>query len=172
VQADFYKACEKLEGWKRLLEKSETLDPNSVMKEQAGEETEEQRNRPEFRIPAHISHLSADLARQMEAYRQRKASCWRVERVAANSTGFYSLYGRMWEFFCEQYSLKTASELLLDHVQKFITARLDAGRSPRTVNGRLKSLRSFLSFLKEDQVAIHPSLENIQRLKEAERLPR
>jgi site-specific recombinase XerD len=50
--------------------------------------------------------------------------------------------------------------------------RLDAGFSPSTVNNHLSSLRSFLSFLKEDDAVIHPSLENIQRLKETERLPR
>lgn len=101
-----------------------------------------------------------------------KASRWRAERVTANSAGFYSLHGRLWEFFCGECGLKTVSELELDHVQRLIKARLEAGRSARTVNVSLSCLRSFLAFLREDQVAIHPSLDNIQRLKEGERLPR
>jgi site-specific recombinase XerD len=36
----------------------------------------------------------------------------------------------------------------------------------------LSALRSFLAFLKEDELEIHASLEKIQRLKQAERLPR
>jgi site-specific recombinase XerD len=40
------------------------------------------------------------------------------------------------------------------------------------VNGSLSCLCSFLSFLREDHVPIHPSLDHIQRLKEAELLPR
>jgi site-specific recombinase XerC len=78
----------------------------------------------------------------------------------------------LWEFFGEQCGITDVSKLRLEHVLQFIKARLDAGRSPRTVNGSLSSLRSFLSFLKEDGVSIDPSLENIQRLKEEERLPR
>jgi site-specific recombinase XerD len=91
-----------------------------------------------------------------------------VERIAANSTGFYSLHGRLWEFFCGECGITEVSELQLDHVLQFIKARLDAGRSPRTVNGSLSSLRSFLGFLQEDGVSIDPSLDNIQRLKEDE----
>jgi site-specific recombinase XerD len=108
----------------------------------------------------------------LESYRQFKANRWRAERVAANSILFYSQMGILWEFFCETCGVKSVSDLNLEHVLKFIKARLDAGRSPKTVNGSLSSLRSILAFLKEDDVAIHPSLEHIQRLKESEQLPR
>jgi site-specific recombinase XerD len=113
-----------------------------------------------------------ELIHQLEAYRQIKANRWRDERVAANSILFYSQHGILWKFFQETCGVKSALELHLDHVLHFIKARLDAGRSASTVNGSLSSLRSFLNFLKEDDVPVHPSLENIQRLKETERLPR
>jgi site-specific recombinase XerD len=80
--------------------------------------------------------------------------------------------GILWEFFCETCGVIAVSELKLDHVLQFIQARLDAGRSPKTINGSLSSLRSFLAFLQEDDVPIDPSLEHIQRLKESEQLPR
>jgi site-specific recombinase XerD len=171
VQADFYKACEKLDGWKLLLENAEAFDTGIA----GGLETSvsvDENNQPQTAIPARISQLPPELAHQLEAYRLLKASRWRVERVAANSVGFYSLHGRMWEFFCEQCALKSASELRLEHVLQFIKARLQAGRSPRTVNGSLSCLRSFLGFLAEDLVAIHHSLDHIERLKEPGRLPR
>jgi hypothetical protein len=78
------------------------------------------------------------LSEQLEAYRQWKASRWRAERVAANSTGFYSLHGTLWNYFCQACHVNSASELHLDHILQFIKARLDAGRSARTVNGRGK----------------------------------
>ena len=53
-----------------------------------------------------------------------------------------------------------------------VLVEFHAGRSARTINGSLSSLRAFLSFLKEDQVSIHPCLDNIERLKESDRLPR
>jgi site-specific recombinase XerD len=63
-------------------------------------------------------------------------------------------------------------DLRLEHVMKFMQARLEAGCCASTVNGSLSCLRSFLAFLREDGVFVHPSLENIQRLKQPERLPR
>jgi integrase/recombinase XerC len=170
VQADFYKACEKLEGWKRLPEAARTTDVEISIQQMEAEQND-QRTTP-IAVPARMAHLQAELARQLEAYRQLKASRWRVERVSANSISFYSQHGRMWEFLGDHCHVKTASELQLDHVQQFIKSRLEAGRSARTVNTSLSCLRSFLSFLKENQVEIHPSLDNIQRLKEDERLPR
>jgi hypothetical protein len=46
-----------------------------------------------------MSQLPVELVRQLEAYRLLKAHRWRVERVPANSVGFYSLHSRLWEFF-------------------------------------------------------------------------
>jgi site-specific recombinase XerD len=174
VQADFYKACEKLEGWQMLLEpnEAEDLQLEEIGGTKVGLAENNDRKQPEIDIPVRISNLPTDLARQLQAYRQSKASRWRVERIAANSTGFYSLHGRMWEFFEETCGVKCVTDLQLEHVLQYVKARLEAGRSAGTVNAGLSSLRSFLDFLKEDQVPIHPSLDNIERLKEPERLPR
>ena len=155
-----------------MLESNDTSVPGIGSSEKNGQTTEEQTGPPGVRIPHRLSLLPGELTAQLEAYRLLKASRWRAERVAANSTGFYSLHGRLWEFFCGEYGLQTVSELQLEHVQQFIKARLEAGRSARTVNVSLSCLRSFLAFVQEDQVAIHPSLDKIQRLKEGERLPR
>jgi site-specific recombinase XerD len=176
VQADFYKACEKLEGWKLLFQNVEPLDSDKKENEDINKSSDECDqdgiDQVQITIPSPISLLPVELARQLEAYRQLKASRWRLERKAANSTTFYSLHGRMWRFFSEQCCLKSVSELELDHVLQYIKARLEDGRSARTINAALSSLRSFLSFLKEDAVSIHPSLNHLQRLQEAERLPR
>jgi integrase/recombinase XerD len=172
VQADFYTACEKLDGWKGLLERNAAPDPNIEFGEKQGQATEAQVEPPGIRMPHRFSLLPGELAGQLEAYRQFQASRWREERVAANSTGFYSLHGGLWEFFCGECGLQAVSELQLEHVQQFIKTRLEAGRSARTVNVSLSCLRSFLAFLQEDQLVIQPSLDNIQRLKEGERLPR
>ncbi len=172
VQADFYKACERLEGWK-LLQEAAWMKAEEVSRQKEAEDSGCGDPPPAtVPIPARISRLPLILARQLEAYCLHKASRWRAERIAANSTSFYSLHGNMWKYLCEECQVNSVAELQLDHILQFIKARLEAGRSTRTVNTSLSCLRSFLSFLKEDQVEVHPSLENIQRLKEEERLPR
>jgi site-specific recombinase XerD len=170
VQADFHKACEQLEGWKLLMETVQSCD---LGEEQNPDEEIDQETIPvEVVTPDRISRFPVELVRQLEAYRQLQINRWRTERVAANSILFFSKHGMMWEFFCNICGVQTVSELQLEHVLQFVKARLDSGRSARTVNGSLSSLRSFLSFLKDDGLYIHPSLDNVQRLKEAERLPR
>jgi site-specific recombinase XerD len=170
VRIDFYKACERLEGWKLLLESINTGEP--IEGQNAREDLALQTSPVRVPIPNRISQLPNELVQQLEAYRQLQVNRWRTERVLANSILFFSKHGILWEFFCYVCGVNTVSELRLEHVLQFVKARLDAGRSARTVNGSLSSLCSFLSFLKEDDIALHPSLNNIQRLKEAERLPR
>jgi site-specific recombinase XerD len=173
VQADFYKACEKLEGWTLLLESTQGMHPKSVRDLSELQEVDTQ-DTPAIStvIPESFCELPPELVLQLESYRQLRANRWRIERLAANSVLYYSQYGILWKFFCGQCGVGTASDLKLDHVLEFVRARLDTGRSARTINGSLSSLRSFLSFLKEDGISIDPSLENIQRLKESEHLPR
>ncbi len=170
VQVDFYKACEKLEGWTFLLKTVPLY--NSEVGTSAKKEDNPVPTNINIVIPDHILVLPDELVQQLETYRCLKVNRWRAERVTANSILFYSQHGILWKFFCDTCQVRTVAELRLEHVLKFVKARLDAGRSARTINGSLSSLRSFLSFLKEDHVSIHPSLENIERLKETERLPR
>ncbi len=177
VESDFYKACEKLEGWQLLLESVSPTDLGLSVAQEMHEKyaqhaDEEETASVNIPIPPIISRLPSELTQQLESYRQLKANRWRSERVTANSILFFSKFGILWSFFCEKCGVKSASDLILEHVLQFVKFRLDAGCSARTVNGSLSSLRSFLSFLKEDDVYVHPSLENIQRIKESERLPR
>ena len=171
VQADFYRACEKLDGWKLLMEIVQNHSHENEA-DASREEMYEEMNPIDMTIPERISRLPADLVEQLETFRRRKANHWRTERVTANSILFYSQHGIMWGYFLERCGVKAVPELHLDHVLQFIKTRLDHGRSARTINGSLSSLRSFLFFLKEDNIQIHPSLEHIQRLKETEHLPR
>ena len=126
----------------------------------------------DFEIPASAHYLNDQLVRQLEAFRQLKTNRWRVERVLPNSLNYFHMQIAIWRFFKEIFSVNRAIDLRLEHVVQYVGYRLDAGRSPRTVNGNLSALRSFLIFLREDGSDIHPSLENIKRLKETESLPR
>lgn len=176
VQADFYKASEKLDGWTLLLESvqnsdAELFSPRNDALLRTGDNSDPE-TRLDVVIPARIAQLPKALIGQLDAYRQLKANRWRPERVIANSILYYSQQSILWSFFCGECGVTTAAELHLEHVKRFVKFRLDAGRSARTVNGSLSSLRSFLSFLREDDVPVHPSLDNIQRLKERESLPR
>ena len=177
VQADFYQASEKLEGWRLLLESVQSditeadFQARIIDSDEPGGMREEP-DPPEIRPPEPILRLPNELVRQLEAYRQWKVNRWRSERVIANSISYYSQQGILWAFFCESCSVKGVSDLRLEHVLQFVKTRLEARRSPKTVNSSLSALRSFLSFLKEDGIDVHPSLDKIQRLKQEEVLPR
>lgn len=175
VQADFYRATEKLEGWKLLFDVAgaERVDIDYHPLVEAGR-NHDPADKPcvAFTIPDHVSQLPSNLIQQLEAFRQLKVSRWRNERVVANSILYYSQHGILWRYFVETCCVTTVPDLHLEHVMQFVKSRLDSGCSASTVNGSLSCLRSFLSFLKEDDVLVHPSLENIQRLTVPERLPR
>jgi site-specific recombinase XerD len=178
VEADFYAVSDKLDGWKLLRQATEIDEPslelNTIAKDRikATAISDEPEEPAAFPIPTRAASLSNDLVRQLEAYRQIKANRWRPTRVKANSFHFYSQHTLMWNFFAGRCTVKTVQDLCLEHVMQYIKERLDAGYSASTVNNHLSALRSFLAFLREDELEIHPSLENIQRLKQPERLPR
>ena len=179
VEADFYAASEKLDGWMLLRQATEADE----LEAEANTSTElvpngekisnnEDKEFIDFGIPKRVSSLPGNLLDQLQAYWQLQANRWRPERVRANSIHFYSQHTIMWAFFSTDCAVKVVQDLRLEHVMRYIKNRLDAGYSASTVNSHLSSLRPFLSFLREDGLEIHPSLENIQRLKQAERLPR
>ncbi len=176
MEADFYAASEKIEGWKVLLgeeqvEGSEGEAKIMSMLEENNRTDDVNRSDP-FDIPPAASVLPPKLVQQLEAYRQLIVNRWRPERVAANSTHYFSRQVSMWSFFANVSDVHSVSELRLDHVTQFIQQRIGEGRSASTVNGSLSMLRCFLLFLREDGVEVHPSLEHIKRLKGVDRLPR
>ena len=175
VQVDFYAASERIEGWKLLMETAQAKGPTEETDHELEIEQESEVldvKSIHFEIPESASCLDHELVRQLEAYRQLKSNRWRAERVVPNSKNYFNMQIAMWKFFLETCSAHTATELRLEHVLQYIQYRLDAKRSPKTINGNLSALRSFLSFLKEDGIEVDPSLEKIKRLKEVESLPR
>lgn len=176
VQTDFYAACEKIEGWKLLLGVEQVGGPegeDGLMSFFTGESsTEDEIQFEMFDVQRFASKLPPMLAQQLESYRQLIIHRWRLERVVANSIHFYSRHVLMWNFFSVSCGVQSVSDLRLEHVTRFIQDRIGERRSASTVNGSLSLLRCFLRFLKEDDIEIHPSLENIKRLKEVDRLPR
>lgn len=173
VEADFYLACEKIDGWKLLANVTQAESFGGELKMEMSDLNEDEQESIHFDIPASASSLPVKLVHQLEAYRQLKVIRWRMERVISNSHNFYSHHVALWKFFCESCKVKTVADLRINHVRQYIQYRLEAGRSAKGINGNLSALRSFLWFLREDDDAqIDPSLDNITRLKEMEALPR
>lgn len=176
VQADFYAASEKIDGWRLLLGEEQVAGlqgEDGLMSVFANEgSTEDELQSETFDVQHFASKLPPRLAGQLEAYRLLIGKRWRPERVTANSIHYYSRQARMWRFFADVCHVHSVSDLRLEHVTRFIQHRIGEGRSASTVNGSLSLLRCFLLFLKEDDIEIHPSLENIKRLKDVDRLPR
>jgi len=179
VQADFYKASERIEGWTLFLKAAQVKGPVDEAVQRSlnlfqfnKAPTSEKDILIKVPMPARFADLPSILVSHLESYRDWKANRWRNERTLVNSLLYYSQQGTMWEFFVHTCGVCSVSDLHIEHVLQFVKTRLDLGRSAKTVNGSLSALRSFLFFLKEDGECIHPSLEHIQRLKEDECLPR
>jgi site-specific recombinase XerD len=171
VEADFYKSSEKLNGWKLLMQAMQVMSLEYDMTTGDGSAPEEQKS-IQYKIPARISRLGSELTSQLEAYRRTQVNRWRTERVEENSSNFYSMHTTLWNFFDKQCGITSVTELRSEHVLKYVQHRLEKGYCAKGINIHLSGLRSFLSFLKGDEVSIDPSLENIRRLKETALLPR
>lgn len=172
VQADFYEACNKLEGWSLLRQAGQPEEENDEADRNLEDNEIEEITPIQFEIPKCATFLPPKLLGQLEALRHLKVIRWRSERVLANSRHYYNRHALMWKFFIEQRDVKNVACLRLEHVLDYVKSRLEAGSSTSTVNNDLSALRSFLSFLRDDEVEVHPSLEAIKRLKQTERLPR
>lgn len=177
VEADFYAACKKIEGWHMLLGAEQVkvwgeAGINSLIAASTAAATADPGS-ISFDLPeAYASRIPAQMLPHLEAYRQLKANRWRPERVVENSLHFYSKHAQMWDFFTQNCNVHGVEELRFEHVAQFIQDGVKRGRSPSTVNGSLSLLRCFLMYVKEDSLVIDPSLENIKRLKGVEHLPR
>lgn len=173
VQADFQLACSHLEGWARLWDGREVNGPeNEALFDNPEHLTAADRSNFVFPIPKFALFLPNQLLQQLEAYRKLKSIRWRADRIIANSIHFYSKHTLMWGFFMEKWNVSGVGDLLHNHVLDFIHYRAGCGASASTINNDLSALRMFLLFLKDDGFFVHPSLDAIARLKQAERLPR
>jgi site-specific recombinase XerD len=174
VENDFYQASDKLEGWKLLMQAGQEMPwecGTETSTDEDGRQPEDQKN-AQYPPPARFNRLCPVLARQLEAYRQTLVNRWRAERVQKNSYNFQVMHAVLWDFFDTECKVKSATDLRSEHVLKYIEHRLEKGYSAKGINTHLSGLRSFLYFLKGEEVSIDPSLENVRRLKETALLPR
>lgn len=173
VQEDFQLACNHLEGWTRLWDGEEGKGPNDEAWYCSDDRLNQSKNSTvSFDVPEFALFLPNQLLQQLESYRKLKSIRWRTERVFANSMHFYSRHALMWKYFMERWNVNEVVDLRHKHVLDFINYRAEGGSSVSTINNDLSVLRAFLSFLKDDGFVVHPSLDAISRLKQAERLPR
>ena len=77
VEADFYVACEKIEGWKLLVQSSQEEGFEGVTKIEMDNYCEDEQAIIHFDVPARASTLPVELVLQLEAYRQLKVNRWR-----------------------------------------------------------------------------------------------
>ena len=67
VQADFYQACEKLDGWRLLWEATQMTDTLLQEQMQAGQENIDEVLQVPIAVPGRLSQFPAELARQLES---------------------------------------------------------------------------------------------------------
>lgn len=173
VQEDFQLACNRLDGWSRLWDGKEVKSPILETWQARGDTFKTGvLSETRFVIPDLALFFPKQLLLQLESFRKLKSIRWRTDRVIPNSMHFYSRHALMWRYFMEKWNVNKVSDLRHKHVLDFIHNRTISGSSASTINNDLSTLRTFLMFLKDDGFFVHPSLDAISRLKQAERLPR
>lgn len=174
VQEDFYQASYRLKGWARIDAKAGGIPAPYDLWEAIPETSlnEEDRTRTQIVVPPAASLLPKGLLRQLITYCQLKSIRWRNERVSINARNFLGKFIFIWKYLIEHWDIHKVSELRRDHILSYIKFRMEYEISVSTINGDLSALRAFLTYLKDDGVYVHPSLDSIRRLKQTERLPR
>jgi site-specific recombinase XerD len=125
-----------------------------------------------FDVPAHTQGLPDWLVNELGRYLHTLQRNWRTARLDLRTRGFWSKHGQLWRFLCQERGVQQLADLKRQFVLDYLDARMNAGRSARTLNGDLRYLHSFLLFLQEEGYTVPNSLLRIPGLKVSDPLPR
>lgn len=125
-----------------------------------------------FEIAAHTQGLPVWLVTELERYQRIQQRNWRPARLDQNIHSFWSKYGQIWRFLCQERGVQQLADLKRQHILDFMDTSLDAGYSATSVNSQVRLLHSFLLFLQEEAYPIPQALLRIPSLKQPDPLPK
>ncbi len=125
-----------------------------------------------FDVAVHTRGLPPWLVSELERFQRIQQKNWRTARIDLNLRGFWSKYGLIWRFLCQEKGVKRLADLKRQHILDYVDHSLEAGYSIASVNGQIHLLRSFLLFLQEEGYSVAQSLLRIPSLKQPDSLPR
>jgi site-specific recombinase XerD len=125
-----------------------------------------------FDVAANTQGLPPWLVSELDRYQRILQKNWRTARIDLNLRSFWSKYGRIWRFFCQEHGVQRLADLKRAHILDYVDKSLAAGYSIASVNAQIHLLRSFLLFLQEEGYSVPQSLLRIPSLKPPDSLPK
>jgi integrase/recombinase XerC len=125
-----------------------------------------------FDVSAHTQGLPPWLVSELERYQRIQQKNWRTARLDLNMRGFWSKYGLLWRFLCQERGVRRLADLKRQHILDYVDHSLAVGYSIASVNAQLRRLHSFLSFLQEEGYPVPQALLRIPSLKQPDSLPK
>jgi integrase/recombinase XerD len=125
-----------------------------------------------FDVAAHTQGLPLWVVTELERYQRIQQRNWRAARIDLNLRGFWSKYGQIWRFLCQERGVRQLADLKRPHILDYIDWRLQAKCSISTVNNEARMLHTFLLFLQEEGYPVPQALLRIPSLKQPDSLPK
>ncbi len=116
--------------------------------------------------------LPAWLVKHLEGYLNVQRRNWRPARVKANAQRFWSSHLRVWRFLCERGRVCQFRDVKRQHFMDYVNHRLDAGYAVSGINNDIRTFRSFLRYLQDQDIEVPQSLLRIPDLKAPNLLPK
>jgi site-specific recombinase XerD len=120
----------------------------------------------------HTQGLPDWLVTELDRYQHVCQRNWRTARLEDNIRRFWSGHLRVWRFLCDQRGVKELSDVHRNHLYEYADYRLEVGNSVTTVNADLRTFRSFMIFLQEQEFSVPLALLRIHGLKQPDSLPK
>ena len=125
-----------------------------------------------FDVAAHTQGLPLWLVSELERFQHLQQRNWRTARLDLNLRGFWSKYGQLWRFLCQERGVQRLADLKRVHIFDYIDQSLASGYSTASVNAQIRRLHSFLLFLQEEGYSVPQALLRIPGLKQPDPLPK
>jgi len=109
---------------------------------------------------------------ELERYQRIQQKHWRTARLDVSLRGFWSKYGQIWQYLCQEKGIQRLTDLKRQHILDLLDHSLSAGYAVASVNLQLHLLHAFLLFLQEEGYAVPQSLLRIPSLKPPDSLPK
>lgn len=120
----------------------------------------------------HTQGLPGWLVEELKHYQIARQGNWRPAQLEQNIRRFWSGYLRTWRFLCEQCGVVELADLKRQHIFAYMEHRLESKYAASGINGDVRSLHGFLSFLQDQGYAVPQTLLRVPGLKERQSLPK
>ena len=112
------------------------------------------------------------LVEQLKRYQHIRQVNWRPARIHQQTMRFWGSHTKIWRWLFTQYPIQEITDIKRQHILDYVDFRLEANYATRSINQELRSFRSFLLFLQDQEYRVTQAILRVPSLKEPDPLPR